>query len=254
MRRDEVNGETVLTAAVNTPEAITPARVAALETALRRQIGAPVRLVVRSVLTQDADAHGFLYSRGGEPAPLSGWALQFHERMQRALTHQLERAGATDATLMDFNVTQEHRTVRIRATVQTPRLIEPGQVAQMEDALRQYIYPKTELTVHSILGADASATALITPASQTSPLRQRLERALVHQLSSVGARRATVVSLAYAVTGGRLRIRAAVQTPQIITPPQVSRIESALRTYVDPSAELTVTSRIVARADAAGWR
>jgi len=53
----------VLTAVVRTPVAITPAQVDSLDAALDLALGTPVRLVVRSVLTRDADAAGFLYER-----------------------------------------------------------------------------------------------------------------------------------------------------------------------------------------------
>jgi uncharacterized hydrophobic protein (TIGR00271 family) len=55
----------VLTAVVRTPVAVTPAQVDTLSQALERALGAPVVLIVRSVLTRDADARGFLYASDG---------------------------------------------------------------------------------------------------------------------------------------------------------------------------------------------
>jgi hypothetical protein len=50
---------------VRTPVAVTPAQVDTLSQALERALGAPVVLIVRSVLTRDADARGFLYASDG---------------------------------------------------------------------------------------------------------------------------------------------------------------------------------------------
>lgn len=58
--RDTVD---VLMAVVRTPEAITSAQVDSLQTALGIALGAPVRLLVRSIVTRDATASGSPYGR-----------------------------------------------------------------------------------------------------------------------------------------------------------------------------------------------
>lgn len=63
----------VLTAVVRTPTPVLPAQVDTLTGLLRAALGVPVRLVVRSVLTRDADASGFLYERAlGDSLPALG--------------------------------------------------------------------------------------------------------------------------------------------------------------------------------------
>ncbi|HZF68032.1 MAG TPA: hypothetical protein VEZ47_08340, partial [Gemmatirosa sp.] len=57
-RADSVS---VFTAVVRAPTAVTPAQVDTLQRAVVDAIAQPARLVVRSVLTRDATAEGFLY-------------------------------------------------------------------------------------------------------------------------------------------------------------------------------------------------
>lgn len=60
LRREREDGDLVL-AVVRTPTAFTPARVDSLDRDLDIALGTPVRLIVRSVLTRDADATRFLH-------------------------------------------------------------------------------------------------------------------------------------------------------------------------------------------------
>jgi hypothetical protein len=59
----------VYTAVVRTPAAVTPAQVDTLERVLIDATGEPARLVVRSVLTRDATASGFLHEPPPEAPP-----------------------------------------------------------------------------------------------------------------------------------------------------------------------------------------
>ncbi|HYD53898.1 MAG TPA: hypothetical protein VEA99_14775, partial [Gemmatimonadaceae bacterium] len=61
IRRDRVGEENLFTAVVRTPVALTPAKVDSLDRELDLALGSPTRLIVRSVLTRDADARRFLY-------------------------------------------------------------------------------------------------------------------------------------------------------------------------------------------------
>lgn len=63
---DSIN---VFTLVVRTPVAIAPAQVDSLQRTLADAIGRPVRLVVRSVLTLDATANGFLYDAADTAPP-----------------------------------------------------------------------------------------------------------------------------------------------------------------------------------------
>ena len=62
----------VFTAVVQTPTPVVPAQVDSLTRMLRQSLGVPVRLIVRSVLTRDSDASGFLYDRpAADTAPVA---------------------------------------------------------------------------------------------------------------------------------------------------------------------------------------
>jgi uncharacterized hydrophobic protein (TIGR00271 family) len=61
IRRDRLDGENVVTLVVRTPVAVEPIQVDSMERELELALEDRVRLIVRSVLTRDADARGFLY-------------------------------------------------------------------------------------------------------------------------------------------------------------------------------------------------
>lgn len=61
IRRERTGSLNTVTAVVRTPTALLPAQVDSLEQVLAAGVSEPVRLIVRSVLTRDADAIRFLY-------------------------------------------------------------------------------------------------------------------------------------------------------------------------------------------------
>ncbi len=151
-----------LTANVRTPTAIEPAQVAEAEQALRQATGKPMRLIVRSILTRDADATRYLYEpEKQQPAPLTGEALKLHRRLEAALERQLGQQ-IPGASLLEFHYAQRNGRLRLLAITRTPRTFKPAQVRQIQANLRWYINPRIDLFVRSQVGADVAATGYLT--------------------------------------------------------------------------------------------
>lgn len=156
VKRESASGRTVYTAVVRTPTAIDPTQVASMETALQMAMDKPVRLVVRSVLTRDADAEGYLYQPETDSQPPDETEKRRTAWMERAVRNQL--AGLSPVIhLEELRYLPRGAAVVVYAVVRTPQVITPEQVAQMQQAIRRYVHPGTELIVRSVLGADTAA-------------------------------------------------------------------------------------------------
>lgn len=154
VRRDLQAGREVVTADVRTPTPIDPAEVAAAEDALAKATAKHVRLIVRSVLTQYADAQQFLYQpQNEEPKPLTGAALRLHNRLKQALNNQLGREIG-GASLTDFRYARRDGRLLLLAVARTPRTFRGWQVRRVEGQLREYVDPAIDLVVRSEVGAD----------------------------------------------------------------------------------------------------
>ncbi|MBI2877330.1 MAG: DUF389 domain-containing protein [Candidatus Tectomicrobia bacterium] len=159
IRRENDGKNILLTAVVHTPTVIDPIQITEIERVLQHAIGAPVRLVVRSILTRDADAQRYIYEVKKEPEPLVGEALEFHQQLEIALKDQLKRIEGT--SLMKFHYAQRDGRLPLLAVVRTPRSIRPAQVRRIERALRRHVHPETDLIVRSIVGTDTAATGYL---------------------------------------------------------------------------------------------
>lgn len=162
LKRDETGVQTTLTAVVRAPTALEPAQVAEIESALRKELNTGVRLVVRSVLTRDADAQQFLYAPKEEPEPLTGPDLALRRRLQGALERQIA-ARVPGAGLAEFRFA--HRPggrLLVLAVARTPRQFQPADAEAIERLLRDYVDPKTDLVLRSIVGVDAASSGFLT--------------------------------------------------------------------------------------------
>jgi uncharacterized hydrophobic protein (TIGR00271 family) len=159
--RRELNGnQNTVTAVVRTPSAIEPAQVVEMERSLQQAVGEPLRLIVRSVLTRDADSQGYVYEPQRKSAPLTGEALRFHQRVEQALRNQIGR-GVEGASLLEFRYARRNQELLLLAVVRTPRAFGPAQVARIQEAFRKHVDPATLLIVRSDVGADTAATGFL---------------------------------------------------------------------------------------------
>lgn len=152
-------GKTII-ASVRTPSIINPEQVRMQET-LRKRIDPDARLVIRSILTRDADAEHYLHaatSKDNQMAPtaLAGETLDFHKRLEAALKNQVGRA-MTGASLMEFRHAEGSGQVRVLATVRTPHNFAPEQVRTVQKALQGDIDPRVRLVIRSVVGTDSNA-------------------------------------------------------------------------------------------------
>lgn len=160
LKREQRGDELLLTAVVQTPTAIEPDQVSALQETLEGEVREPVHLVIRSLLTRDADSQRYLYVPEEEPQPLTGTALAFHRRLEAALGNQL-RAVVPGATLKEFRYREQDGRLLVLAVTRTPRSFTPAETRRLESILRFYTHPRIALVVRSEVGADTASVGYL---------------------------------------------------------------------------------------------
>ena len=122
-----------VTAAVLTPQEISPVQVAQMEAQLQRRSGEAVKLIVRSLLSRDVDRRGTVYisdeeRNNRELAAASAQQLSAVESELRSQLKDLEGAQLSDL--------RRDNEGRYLATVETPEVIGPERVTAFQAARR----------------------------------------------------------------------------------------------------------------------
>lgn len=156
VQNQQDNGSSNITAVVHTPVAIDPREVARLETSLNNNLEEPIHLVIRSLLTRDADANRYLYEEDKGEEPLEGDALEFHNLLQNALAAQLHQYEPA-ARVLELYYGDKGEELMVVASIRSPYTLGPDDVRVLESGLRDTVDERIMLLVRSTVGADASA-------------------------------------------------------------------------------------------------
>lgn len=156
----EQDGLSHVTVTVRTPHAITPAEVQFMEQYLRDEVDQQIELVVRSVITTDADANGYMYIPPDFTATLDEADLDLYRRLLNEVTWYLsdQVTGVMIEKLSFEHVTDD--TIQVHATVKTPVTIGPTLVASLQNHLVRNVDPRVRVTVDSTVGGIATADQL----------------------------------------------------------------------------------------------
>ncbi len=241
-------GETIV-ADVRAPTPLEPRQVAEIEEALRRHAQSAARLVVRSVLTRDASAEGYIYARGDQ---------ETLDRASAAIEREIARLPG--ARLAGVHGSTSADAVEITAVVEAPEAVSPPLVRELRDAVAAEVNRDTRLVVRSVITRDADAERFIDwdPAErealgpEEADLHARIEESLRGELD----RRlsgATLSETRCAERDGRLLVFAAVRAPTVCDARMVRLLENALRRDVEARVDLTVRSVVGADATSDGY-
>ncbi|MBI5446037.1 MAG: DUF389 domain-containing protein [Deltaproteobacteria bacterium] len=253
------SGKTEVVAVVLTPQEFLPEQVARIEESLRRGLDPEIRLVIRSLLSKDADDNGpvFITPDDRKRRAEALGQTSFLSRLSEALTQGL--AGFPGTRLVDLRHETTGGKSLVAAVVHTPTAIEPASVARLQAVLQAQTNVPLRLTVRSVLTRDADAERyLYVPAGEPPPneeereLGRRLQDALTAQLRRHD-RSATLVEHRFVRKDDRLLLLATVRVRTVLTPRQVSLVEKGLRRGVDPTIDLVVRSTVGADATRGGY-
>jgi uncharacterized hydrophobic protein (TIGR00271 family) len=147
-------------AVVVTPQGIESSLVAAAEVDLRRRVDPQTRLVVRSLLSRDADRSGQVFL--AEPVRQRLQREREQQSFLTALTTGLRKGlqGVPGAELVDAQ-REQRESQRVRATVRTPVAIGPEQVRSMQRAASESTGSPIQLTVRSVLTTESDGNTYL---------------------------------------------------------------------------------------------
>lgn len=149
-----------VTVTVRTPQAITPAEVQYIQQYLQNEVDDKIRLIVRSVITTDADADHYLYVPPDFTATLQGEDIELYQKLLNEVTWYL---SDQETGIMVEKLSFEHTsadTIRVYATVKTPVTLGSSLVNNLQNHLIQSIDPRIKIIVNSKVGGTATAEEL----------------------------------------------------------------------------------------------
>jgi hypothetical protein len=250
---------------VLTPQEFEPPQVAKAEAILRQRVDPSIDLIVRSLISRDADRNGpvFLVAEAREHRAQAAEQMRFLNQATQIVNAHL--ASVSGARLIDLQRESDGGTL-ITAVVRTPTAISPSLVAAMEKALRGALATPARLLVRSIPIQVANSQGFLyspkptssksrpaAPDGVTPALRQRLEGALNNQLR-LRARGTSLIQMRATRQEGRLGVLAVVRGPRLLRSSQVRQMEARLRRYVEPELDLVVRCTLGAEVTHAGRR
>jgi uncharacterized hydrophobic protein (TIGR00271 family) len=158
--KDINEGVIVVIANVRTPKAITPAEVQSIEQELDRELKEPVKLVVRSILTQDADSTNYLENSTSISDSLQGEDLDLYKRLLNEIMWILSQENP-GASVVELSFEYVDNAVLAYTAINTPNTLSPAQVAKMQKRLQDGIDSRIRITVRSIVGGISTADGYI---------------------------------------------------------------------------------------------
>ncbi len=244
------HGEEVgVVAIVLTPHEIEPVVVDQLETILRKNVQPNIRLVIRSLISSDADRRGAVFIADSERERQTVVYQQTLFLTKATETLNNELLTVPGAYLVDLRRDDQKNHTLLTAVVRTPEAINPQLVEQFQNELSNSLKRKVYLIMRCVLTKDIDAQGILydnqSPKmnSVNQALGNRLTAAIRNQLAGVDPR-ARLASLRYGRISNHLQILATVQSPEIVTPSETKLIENNLRKYVDKSSLLILRSEV----------
>jgi len=156
----ELRADGRLIASVQTPEEIGPQRVAELQAGLVARLGGKLRLVVRSIITRDADAERYIYEPQKVEPVLNPNRVILQAKLETLLRLSLQE-DFTGAALNELKY-WETEPLLIQATIRAPHGLSPGEVSRLERNLDSKLGRDTRLVVRTMVEAWADREGFIT--------------------------------------------------------------------------------------------
>lgn len=244
-------------AVVLTPREIEPDLVARLESGLHKQVNPDIHLMVRSLISSDADRNGPVFLADEERERKAEVQRQTEFLSKTSSTLSAELRTIPGARLIDLRRETNGNTV-VTAVVRTPEAIGTEQVKSMEAKLSNAINRDVRLILRCVITKDVDSNGILyqrkSDANEIAlqTLGKRLGRALQNQLSNIEPR-CSLTGLRYDHINRKLYVLAVVRTPRTLTPRNTRQIEALLRKYVEPSTVLVIRSVIGSDASSGGY-
>ncbi|WP_054696909.1 TIGR00341 family protein [Syntrophomonas palmitatica] len=238
-----------------TPHEIEAAQVAKIEKQLQATINPNIHLIIRSLISRDADNSGQVFIPEDEKLRQARLSQEnsYLSQVSRLLNQEL--AAIPGTTLDDLQKSTENGQEQIIAVVRTPSVITPEEVARIENNLALVMDQSLRLTIRSVLTRDADAQRYLFAKPSASEaltgealaFHQKLEGSIKISLKQVEPA-SQLLEYRYRENGDTIQALAIVRTPYTLRPDRVKLIERALNQQMDRKIELIVRSTIGADA------
>lgn len=162
-------GVTEVLATVLTPQEITPDRVGRLEEVLRLEVSPELRLIVRSIISKDADSKGPVFRAAEEVRKQSEIAEQTRFLSTASDVLRKSLASKPGVELTDLRRDRGDSADVITAVVRTPTALTPVQVDSLTTVLEAALGSPVILVVRSTITRDADRTRFLSEPADTAP-------------------------------------------------------------------------------------
>ncbi len=160
LRRDEAIQGFAFTATIQAPSTISPETVALIQKLLQIRLARPVKLIVRTILTRDADSERFIYADEATTRQPTAVELALQSALEGSIQTHLTGLPP-GASLLELSSKQGAERLIVNAKVQAPRAITPAEVQALQHYLRLEVRMDLDLTVHTTVQATATAESYI---------------------------------------------------------------------------------------------
>ncbi len=170
VKREDNEGLKTIIAIVRTPVAINPNQVETTQSLLQT-VDKNSRLIVRSVLTRDADASQYLYESTEQKitqAPNQD-ELELRKKLQKTLKKAIKQ-NTNGGILLDFQYTIHDNRIELLAVIQTPQNFSNEQVKLIQNQLKEAEPRVTRLVVRSVVGIDMDENGVVIPTEENHPV------------------------------------------------------------------------------------
>lgn len=237
-----------IVASTLTPRPFEPWQVQEIESELRRSGVPGPKLILRSIVSQDASANGkvFYDAREARQSREASEAAATLAKVRESIDRSLQDHEALE--LAEVEVGSEHGPLRVTAVVRAPKPVEPDQVRAAEAAIREVVGRDVRLVVRSVNVRDADREAFLHRPAQEPPdeevqeLRSRVEPVVRDRLEAAGLR---LIELALTRSDESIQASAEVEAGSPPAQAVANDLETELRSMVDPRLRLIIRARLV---------
>jgi hypothetical protein len=163
VKREDNDEIKSIIAIVRTPVAINPNQVETMQLLLQT-FDKNSRLIVRSVLTRDADASRYLYE--STEKEITKTPNQDEVMLRKNLQDVLKKSikeNTNGGILLDFQYTAHDNMIDLLAVIQTPQNFSNQQVKTIQNQLKEAEPRVTRLVVRSVVGIDMDENGTVVP-------------------------------------------------------------------------------------------
>jgi uncharacterized hydrophobic protein (TIGR00271 family) len=247
-------------AVVITPQEFDPQRVASLQDALQAKVSPNSQLIVRSVISKDADQNGPVFISAEELQKRSK-VTQEEEYMNRVsliVSEQLKSVTGAQVSSVTKEVVEG--IPEITASVRTYQAVTPSEVLTIQQQLNDEVDKSIKLIIRSTVTRDADAQQFL---HQASAFRDSLKGedlilydSLLNEITwylSQDNPGISVAGLNFQQENNTVSVKASVNTPATLNPAEVNALQRHLKETVDPSIQIAVHSIVGGTATAESY-